>query len=142
MAARSLESTSSVWASKSRWLTRSAAWLGVGSAARAGVPASATTARVASSPTARPRTSLVLQLELGLVALGLVDLVDRGPDRVVDQDQAAEDVADVREARGGHEALLLGLVARDEARVLPRVEVLRHRRRHHDHGRERVLERR
>ena len=47
-----------------------------------------------------------------------------------------------RQARGGDEALLLGLAAGDEARVLPRVEVLRHRRRHHDHGRERVLERR
>ncbi len=42
----------------------------------------------------------------------------------------------------GDEALLLGVAAGDEARVLPRVEVLRHRRRHHDDGGEGVLERR
>ena len=46
------------------------------------------------------------------------------------------------QARGGDEALLVGLGAGDEARVLPRLEVLRHRRRHHDDGRVGVLERR
>ena len=46
------------------------------------------------------------------------------------------------QARGGDEALLLGLAAGDEARVLPRLEVLGHRRRHHDHRRVGVLERR
>ena len=49
---------------------------------------------------------------------------------------------DVLQARGGDEAFSVGLVAGDEARVLPRLEVLRHRRRHHDERGEGVLERR
>src|SRR5215211_1054219 len=41
----------------------------------------------------------------------------------VDRLEAAEDVGDVLQARGGDECLLLRLGARDEARVLPGVEV-------------------
>ena len=73
-------------------------------------------------------------------APGRVDLLDARLDPVVDQDDAAEDVTDIPEAGGRDEALFLGFFAGDEARVLPGLEVLRHRRRHHDHGGVRVLQ--
>ena len=64
---------------------------------------------------------------------------DRRLDVLVDEHQPAEDVADVLKARGRDERLLGGLVAGDRARVLPRAEVLGHRRRHDDERGERVL---
>ena len=83
-----------------------------------------------------------VEVLLGLRRLRVVDLGDARLHARVDRLQAAEDVGDVLQARSGDERLLLRLGARDEARVLPGVEVLRHRRRHHDERRERVLRRR
>ena len=69
---------------------------------------------------------------LGLRRLLGVRLGHERLDVVVDEHEAAEDVSDVLQARRHHERLFGRLAPGDEARVLPRLEVLGHRRRHHD----------
>ena len=84
----------------------------------------------------------LLELGAGLARLLRVGLGDRGAHVVVDQHEAAEDVGDVLQPRGGDERALLGVGAGHEARVLPGLEVLGHGRRHHHERGERVLRRR
>ena len=69
---------------------------------------------------------------------GRVDLGYRRLDPVVDDLQAGDDVADVREPGDDVERVARRRVAADEARLLPLAEVLAHRRHHHHERRERV----
>ncbi len=97
-----------------------------------------------SSVGCRPANTVQL-VEVGLgdlLRLVGVDLLDARLDRLVDQDDAAEDVADVAQARGGDEARLSALpptMKREFFHASKYSDIVGD---HHDHRDVRVLERR